>query len=139
MLYCIKAEMFVWNLILSFSSKELLDYFKCRTNVDLSSFSMHSYDPWTKFTTERTPFLWSWTKLLTDEFFYLYSRWRVLAMHKGVTRCIPSCPVYPYIGSRSRDDAYIPAHLQMRLTNVPTHPNVPLIPASCPQMYSTHP
>ena len=49
---------------------------KCRTNVDLSSFSVHSYDPWTEFTTGQTPFLWSWSKLLTDEIihkFCLYS------------------------------------------------------------------
>ena len=38
-------------------------------NVDLSSFSVHSYNPWTEFTTGRTPFLWSWTKLLSDGMF----------------------------------------------------------------------
>ena len=69
----VQAEIFVWNLISSFSSKELLDEIKRRTNVDSPSFSTHSYDPWTKFSTGRTPFLWSWTKVLTDEISCLYS------------------------------------------------------------------
>ena len=35
--------------------------------------TVHSYDPWTKFSTTRTPFLWSLTHLLTDEMFCMYS------------------------------------------------------------------
>ena len=118
-----------WSLISSFSSKELLDKFRCRTNVDLSRFSIYSYDPWTKFTTGRTPFLWSWTRSLTDDMFCLCSSywytaavmllgWKVIH-HSLVLRSVYSCKAVLESGThqpgRGQSGVDVSIHLDLYL------------------------